>query len=55
MKKKYLIVIANYYDDISKGLLDSALKLIPKSNIVKIIIISSKLGSIHSSLIKRYL
>jgi 6,7-dimethyl-8-ribityllumazine synthase len=37
MKKKYLIVIANYYDDISKGLLDSALKLIPKSNIVKII------------------
>ena len=37
MKKKYLIVIANYYEDISKGLLDSALKLIPKSNIVKII------------------
>ena len=37
MKKKYLIVIANYYKDISKGLLDSALKLIPKSNIVKII------------------
>ena len=37
MKKKYLIVIANYYDDISKGLLDSALKLIPKPNIVKII------------------
>ena len=37
MKKKYFIVIANYYDDISKGLLDSALKLIPKSNIVKII------------------
>ena len=37
MKKKYLIVIANYYEDISKGLLDSALKLIPKSNLVKII------------------
>ena len=37
MKKKFLIVIANYYEDISKGLLDSALKLIPKSNIVKII------------------
>ena len=37
MKKKYLIVIANYYEDISKGLLDSALKLIPKSHIVKII------------------
>jgi len=25
MKKKYLIVIANYYEDIAKGLLDSAL------------------------------
>ena len=37
MKKKYLIIIANYYEDISKGLLDSALKLIPKSNIIKII------------------
>ena len=37
MKKRYLIVIADYYEDISKGLLDSALKLIPKSNNVKII------------------
>ena len=37
MKKKYLIVIADYYKDISKGLLSSALKLIPKSNIIKII------------------
>ena len=37
MKKKYLIVIANYYEDIAKGLLDSALKLIPKSNFIKII------------------
>ena len=37
MKKKYLIVIANYYEDIAKGLLDSALKLIPKTNIIKII------------------
>ena len=37
MKKKYLIIIANYYEDISKGLLDSSLKLIPKSNIIKII------------------
>jgi 6,7-dimethyl-8-ribityllumazine synthase len=35
MKKKYLIVIADYYEDISKGLLDSALKLIPKSNYIK--------------------
>ena len=37
MKKKYLIVIADYYKDISKGLLNSALGLIPKSNIIKII------------------
>jgi 6,7-dimethyl-8-ribityllumazine synthase len=37
MKKKYLIVIADYYKDISRGLLKSALSLIPKSNIVKII------------------
>ena len=37
MKKKYLIVIANYYDDISKGLLNSALNLIPKTSLVKII------------------
>lgn len=37
MKKKYLIIIANYYEDIAKGLLESALKLIPKSNFIKII------------------
>ena len=37
MKKKYLIVIADYYNDIAKGLLDSALKSIPKLNSVKII------------------
>ena len=37
MKKKYLIVIADYYKDISKGLLSSALSLIPKSNVIKII------------------
>ena len=37
MKKKYLIVIADYYKDISNGLLSSALRLIPKSNIIKII------------------
>ena len=37
MKKKFLIVIANYYKGISKGLLDSAIKLIPKSNTIKII------------------
>ena len=37
MKKKYLIVIADYYKDISKGLLNSALSLIPKRNLIKII------------------
>ena len=37
MKKKYLIVVADYYKEISKGLLDSALKSIPKLNYIKII------------------
>tara|TARA_B100000941_G_C28347842_1_gene470206 strand:- start:389 stop:778 length:390 start_codon:yes stop_codon:yes gene_type:complete len=37
MKKKYLIVIADYYKEISNGLLSSALSLIPKSNVLKII------------------
>ena len=37
MKKEYLIVVADYYNDIAKGLLDSALKLIPNSNIIKIV------------------
>ena len=30
MKKKFLIVMANYYNEISNGLLDSAVKSIPK-------------------------
>ena len=37
MKKKYLIVVANYYEDIADGLVKSALKIIPKKNIIKII------------------
>ena len=37
MNKKILIVLANYYKDISEGLLKSALKSIPKSSRVKII------------------
>ena len=37
MKKKILIVIANYYKDISKVLLLNSKKLIPKSSFVKII------------------
>ena len=37
MKKKILIVCANYYKDISDGLLSSALKSIPKISKIKII------------------
>lgn len=37
MKKKYLIVIADYYEDITKGLLESALNIIPKLDSIKII------------------
>ena len=37
MKKKILIVSANYYKDITKGLINSALKSIPKTSRVKII------------------
>ena len=37
MKKKYLIVIANYYKDISRGLLKSATDLLPKSTFIKVI------------------
>ena len=37
MKKKYLIVLADYYSDIATGLLKSALKVIPKTNNIKII------------------
>ena len=37
MKKKYLIVIADYYKEISNGLLDSALKSLPKLSLIKII------------------
>ena len=37
MKKKYLIVIADYYKEISNGLLNSALKSLPKLSLIKII------------------
>jgi len=37
MKKKYLIVVADYYKDISKGLLQSAKDCLPISSIIKII------------------
>jgi 6,7-dimethyl-8-ribityllumazine synthase len=37
MKKKYLIVIADYYKNISSGLLKSAKDLLPKSSLIKTI------------------
>ena len=37
MKKKYLIVVADYYKDIADGLIKNALKTIPKKNIINII------------------
>ena len=37
MKKKFLIIIADYYQEITKGLLNSAIKSIPKSNYINII------------------
>ena len=37
MKQKYLIVIANYYKNISNGLLESAYDNLPKSALIKTI------------------
>ena len=37
MKKKFLIGIADYYKDRSKGLLNSAKDILPKSSLIKII------------------
>jgi len=37
MKKKYLIVIADYYKDIAKGLFNSAITILPKGSLVKTI------------------
>ncbi|WP_415314383.1 6,7-dimethyl-8-ribityllumazine synthase [Candidatus Pelagibacter sp. Uisw_106] len=37
MKKKILIVIADYYKDIAKGLLDNAKEVLPKSSLTKVI------------------
>ena len=37
MKKKYLIVLANYYKDISEGLLQSAKNYLPKGSIINVI------------------
>ena len=37
MKKKYLIILADYYKDIAAGLLKSAKDALPKLSIIKII------------------
>ena len=37
MKKKFLIIVANYYKDIPSGLLKSSINLIPKKSKIKII------------------
>ena len=37
MKKKVLIVAADYYEDISNGLINSAKKLLPKNFRIKLI------------------
>ena len=37
MKKKYLIVIADYYKDISQDLLKSAKNFLPKSSLIRIL------------------
>ena len=37
MKNKYLIVIADYYKNISEGLLNSARVALPKSSLIKVI------------------
>ena len=56
MKKKFLIVVANYYKDISKGLLFSAKKLIPKDSKLKIIEVPGvfEIPMIIKKNIKRY-
>ena len=37
MKKKFLIVISDYYKDISDGLLNSAKSVLPRSSLIKVI------------------
>ena len=56
MKKKFLIVVANYYKDISKGLLLSSKKLIPKGSKLKIIEVPGvfEIPMIIKKNIKRY-
>ena len=56
MKKKFLIVIADYYKDISKSLLNSAMAVIPKSSLIKVICVPGvfEIPVTISKNIKRY-
>ena len=56
MKKKYLIVIADYYKNIARGLLKSAKDALPKLSIVKIITVPGvfEIPVIISKNIKKY-
>ena len=40
MKKNYLIVLADYYKNISKGLLKSAINTLPKSSHIKVMYVT---------------
>jgi 6,7-dimethyl-8-ribityllumazine synthase len=56
MKKKILVVIADYYKDISTGLLKSAIEKLPKSDLIKIIYVPGvfEIPVTISKNIKRY-
>ena len=56
MKKKYLIVIADYYKDIYKGLVNSAITILPKSSLIKTIYVPGvfEIPVTISKNIKRY-
>ena len=56
MKKKYLIVLADYYKDIAAGLLKSAKDALPKLSMVKIITVPGvfEIPVIISKNIKKY-
>jgi len=56
MKQKYLIVIADYYKDIAKDLLNSAITILPKSSLIKTIYVPGvfEIPVTISKNIKRY-
>ena len=56
MNKKFLIVVANFYKDISSGLLKSAKDVVPKKSKIKVIIVPGvfEIPVTISKNIKRY-